>query len=63
VGSGSIAPVPGCNYDKSTGQMNMHCAASCAGTDYVICEADTDCVSPQKCIPFKFIGAPMGHCM
>jgi hypothetical protein len=63
TGSATIAPVPGCTYDKSSGEINMKCASSCAAGDYVICEANGDCPSGQTCIPFKFKGAPMGHCM
>jgi hypothetical protein len=63
MGTASIAAVPGCTYDKSTGEFNMHCLSSCAAGDSVICAANTDCPSGQTCIPFKFKGAPMGHCM
>ncbi len=58
----AIALASGCTYDKLVGFTYSKCAASCAVSEFQICEATSQCGSGKTCTPFKAKGLQLGYC-
>ena len=61
-GKGIVKTLAGCTFPEVSKFTGTRCAASCAASEFVVCEQSSECPSGQTCRAAKARGGELGIC-